>query len=143
MAKRGKHATGSSQSTSQSELRPAHSLLESLLMTPGAPLSPAYQRFRLEQVWPELVGGSIAQNARPLSFLKGVLTLSVSHPAWVHQLGFLRQDLMDRINSRMGPDWVVEIKFQVRPVERSREETETGFDPEGSFLRSRQSKREG
>ena len=52
--------------------------------------------------WDAVVGPTIAAHARPHRLQRGVLTVSVDAPEWMQELQFLKQDLRDRLNARIG-----------------------------------------
>jgi predicted nucleic acid-binding Zn ribbon protein len=65
--------------------------------------------------WPELVGESVAQHARPASLRDGTLVVAVDEPAWATQLRWLEADLVARIGDALGPGRVARIEVRVRP----------------------------
>jgi predicted nucleic acid-binding Zn ribbon protein len=52
--------------------------------------------------WDAVVGPTIAAHARPHRLQRGVLTVSVDAPEWMQELQFVKQDLRDRLNARIG-----------------------------------------
>jgi predicted nucleic acid-binding Zn ribbon protein len=52
--------------------------------------------------WAGIVGDVIARHARPQRLRGTVLVVSVDGPDWLHELRFLRADLLARINARLG-----------------------------------------
>jgi hypothetical protein len=72
--------------------------------------------FALKEVWrlwDETVGKTIAQNARPSAFKGKLLIVHVNSPVWIHQLQFLKRDLISKLNAALGKPLVEEIKFKV------------------------------
>jgi len=68
----------------------------------------------LADAWPELVGATTAQHARPVALHHGVLAVEVDHPAWSAELErFHRRALLERIAARFGEGWVREIRCRV------------------------------
>jgi len=75
--------------------------------------------FALKEVWDlwnDTVGEIIAQNARPAGFKGKLLIVHVSSSAWVHQLQFLKKDMMIRLNTALGKPLIEEIKFKIGPL---------------------------
>jgi predicted nucleic acid-binding Zn ribbon protein len=68
---------------------------------------------RLFAGWEQVVGPDVAAHARPVSLRDGVLLLSVDHPAWATQLGYLRSDLLARIGAAIGSETVTELRIRV------------------------------
>lgn len=66
--------------------------------------------------WDRAVGDSIAKNARPAAFKGTLLLVNVTSSAWMHQLQFLKNDIIKQINQSMGKDLVKEIKFKIGPI---------------------------
>jgi len=75
--------------------------------------------FELKEVWglwDEAVGKIIAQNARPASFKGKLLIVHVTSSAWIHQLQFLKNDMITKLNTALGKPLIEEIKFKIGPL---------------------------
>ena len=75
--------------------------------------------FSLKEVWglwDDAVGKIIAQNARPAGFKGKLLIVHVSSSAWIHQLQFLKNDIMTKLNAALGKPLIEEIKFKIGPL---------------------------
>ena len=70
----------------------------------------------LRQVWEKSVGSPIADNAKPFAVKGRLLLVHVSSSAWMHQLRFLKADLMERLNQALGNERVEDIKFKIGPL---------------------------
>ena len=68
------------------------------------------------RLWEAAVGDAIAKNARPAAFKGKLLLVHVSSSAWIHQLQFLKKDILKKVNGALGKDLVEEIKFKIGPV---------------------------
>jgi predicted nucleic acid-binding Zn ribbon protein len=68
------------------------------------------------QFWDQAAGETIAQNARPAAFKGKLLIVHVISSAWIHQLQFLKNDLISKLNASLGKPLVEEIKFKIGPV---------------------------
>ena len=66
--------------------------------------------------WDEVVGETIAQNARPAAFKGNLLIVHVSNSTWIHQLQFLKQDLISTLNTALGQPLLADIKFKIGPL---------------------------
>jgi predicted nucleic acid-binding Zn ribbon protein len=65
------------------------------------------------QRWDETVGETIAQNARPAVFKGRLLYVNVTSSPWIHQLQFLKQDIISKLNVALGNKVVNDIKFKI------------------------------
>jgi predicted nucleic acid-binding Zn ribbon protein len=67
-------------------------------------------------LWESAVGDVIAKNTRPEAFKgKLLLVLVNSHP-WMHQLQFLKKDIINNVNQALGKELVQDIIFKIGPV---------------------------
>ena len=66
--------------------------------------------------WDEAVGNGIAKNARPAAFKGNLLLVNVTSSTWMHQLQFLKNDIIKQINQTLGKELVKEIKFKIGPI---------------------------
>jgi len=64
-------------------------------------------------LWNDAVGKVIAENARPAAFKGKILLVHVTSSAWIHELTFLKKDIINNINTSLGEDLVEEIKFKI------------------------------
>ena len=65
------------------------------------------------QVWDEIVGEVIAQNAKPAAFKGKILIVHVSSSTWVHQLQFLKKEMIAKLNSAFGKALIDDLKFKI------------------------------
>jgi len=63
--------------------------------------------------WPEAAGPRVAQHTRALGFRDGILRVEVEGSAWMHEMGFLKRDLVRNLNRRLGADLVRDVRFTV------------------------------
>lgn len=59
--------------------------------------------------WEQVVGAPLARHARPLRLRRGVLVVAVDDSLWMHELQYMKQDLVDRLNARLGRTVVRQI----------------------------------
>ncbi|HEB84696.1 MAG TPA: DUF721 domain-containing protein [Bacteroidetes bacterium] len=59
--------------------------------------------------WEKIVGESVAKHAKPLRLERGRLVLGVTDPVWRHQLFFMREELVGKLNRSAGRKLVREI----------------------------------
>jgi predicted nucleic acid-binding Zn ribbon protein len=63
--------------------------------------------------WDALVGPRVARHTRAIAFRDGTLQVEVEGSAWMQELGFLRRDLVEKINRHLGAPFVQDIRFIV------------------------------
>ena len=68
------------------------------------------------QMWDDIVGEVIAQNARPAAFKGKLLLVHVSSSTWIHQLQFLKEEMIAKLNKTIGNSAVGDIKFKIGPL---------------------------
>jgi predicted nucleic acid-binding Zn ribbon protein len=61
--------------------------------------------------WNSIAGARIARHSRAVAFRDGVLTVEVEGSAWMHELGFLRRELVSKTNRHLGSDIVREVRL--------------------------------
>jgi predicted nucleic acid-binding Zn ribbon protein len=71
---------------------------------------------RVWQIWDGTVGEAIATNAQPAAFKGNLLLVHVTNSTWIHQLQFLKADIISKINAALGKPLVEEIKFKIGPL---------------------------
>ncbi len=69
--------------------------------------------WRAVQVWDEVVGPTIAANARPSAFRDSKLYVRVSTTTWLHELSFMKGEIAGRLNERLGKKAVDDIVFSL------------------------------
>lgn len=67
----------------------------------------------LTGVWPQVAGKAIAEQARPLAFSAGTLTLAVTCPTWAAQLNGLREEIRNAINQALGRKLVRQVSVKL------------------------------
>ena len=69
--------------------------------------------WRAVHEWEQVVGPRIACHTRAVAFRENVLQIEVDGSAWMHELGFLKADLMRKVNRHLGSRLVRNIRFVV------------------------------
>jgi len=75
----------------------------------GKPLEKRLGEAEIWRVWEGAVGTRIASKARPSKFNDGVLTVVVTSAPWMQQLNFMKRDIVERLNEKIGKSLVREI----------------------------------
>lgn len=70
------------------------------------------------RLWDGAVGPMIAENTRPAAFKGRLLLVYANSSAWIHQLQFLKAELIEKLNAELGRDLVSDIKFKIGPVQK-------------------------
>ena len=78
--------------------------------------NPDFELKNVWDLWDETVGNNIAQNARPVAFRGKLLMVHVSSSSWIHQLQFLKNDMIAKLNAALGKPLIAEIKFKIGPL---------------------------
>lgn len=58
--------------------------------------------YALKKKWPELVGETIAAHTEPEKMRFSTLTLRVDGAAWMHELTFLKAEIIQKLNKALG-----------------------------------------
>ncbi len=67
-------------------------------------------------VWDGIVGDVIAKNAKPAAFKGRILLVYVSSSTWIHQLQFLKAEMIGKLNQALGKQLIDDLKFKIGPV---------------------------
>ncbi len=68
------------------------------------------------QVWDNIVGDVIAQNAKPAAFKGRLLLVHVTSSTWIHQLQFLKKEMIAKLNNALGKTLIEDLKFKIGPL---------------------------
>jgi predicted nucleic acid-binding Zn ribbon protein len=90
-------------------MKPVASVLTELLRQLG--LAKAAEGWRAVAEWPLVAGKRIAQRARAVAYREGALIVEVEGSAWMHELGFLKPELVRNLNRHLGADVVRDVRF--------------------------------
>lgn len=95
----------------KAQLTAAADVLQALLQNSKSGLADGFQRWRLEQNWPAIVGSTIAEQTLPVAFEHGTLYIWVKHSAWMQQLWYFQEPIKDKVNEHLGKSWVQQVRF--------------------------------
>lgn len=68
---------------------------------------------RILEEWDGVVGDQIAAHARPSAYRNRRLSVTVANSGWLQQLQFLKEDMIARLNDRLGASLIGDIKFRI------------------------------
>ena len=71
---------------------------------------------RVWHVWDGIVGEVISMNAKPAAFKGRILLVYVTSSTWVHQLQFLKEEMIAKLNEALGKSLIDDLKFKIGPV---------------------------
>lgn len=94
--------------------KPIRSILEGTLR--GLEIDGQLKAYSLWGSWTEIVGKSIASQARPRVIRNRILFVDVSHPTWIQQLQFLKSTLLEKINTFLGEPSIQDIRFRLGKI---------------------------
>ena len=72
---------------------------------------------RVFQLWERAVGEVIAANAKPAAFKDKILLVHVNSSPWLHQLQFLKEDIIKKVNATLKDESIEDIKFKIGPID--------------------------
>jgi predicted nucleic acid-binding Zn ribbon protein len=82
--------------------------------------------YRVWTFWADELGEAIAARAQPVGLRAGVLTVAVNNHAWMQELQFMRDEIVGRLNARLGQPLIKDIflisgtKEEEKPAAQSR-----------------------
>jgi len=69
--------------------------------------------WRVVVIWDEVVGPRIASNARPAAYRDSKLFVRVSTTTWLHELSFMKDEIVRRLNEKVGKKVIEDIVFSL------------------------------
>jgi len=61
--------------------------------------------------WDQAVGKEISQHTEPYKIAQGILFVKVTDPVWRNELQFFKNEIIEKLNQKIGKKIVKEIKF--------------------------------
>lgn len=71
---------------------------------------------RLLGIWTRAVGPHIAAQTHPDSVKRGVLFVRVSAPVWMHQLQFMKEEILGKIRELSSPEEIRNLHFCIGEI---------------------------
>ncbi len=71
------------------------------------------EQYALWERWEELVGSTVAKNARPSSWRNQTLIIKVINHVWIQELQFLRNELLEKIRGAFPSLVMKNIRFEL------------------------------
>ena len=72
---------------------------------------------RVFHLWERAVGEIIAANTKPAAFKDNILLVYVNSSTWLHHLQFLKKEIIQKVNTALEDESIVDIKFKIGPLE--------------------------
>lgn len=69
-------------------------------------------QWKVVQLWPQIVGDSLAKIARPLRVIQGALYVATSSSSWANELDFRKTEILSLIKEHLGETGIRDIRFQ-------------------------------
>jgi predicted nucleic acid-binding Zn ribbon protein len=66
-------------------------------------------------IWDEVVGPRIAANAKPVAYRDSKIFVQVATTVWMHELSFMKREVLGKLNERMGEKVIEDIVFSLAP----------------------------
>ncbi len=90
--------------------RPAPRQLTDAMSRLTSRLAPAGTLARVQEVWPGVVGQTIATSARPTAEREGVLSVLCEAAVWAQELDMMSGDIVERLNAALGTEAIRELR---------------------------------
>jgi predicted nucleic acid-binding Zn ribbon protein len=98
----------------------------------GLGLTEELAKRRVLEYWNEAVGGDAAAHSRAVGITReGVLQVEVDHPAWMQELKFLEEEILQRLAELAGGGPVRGLRLTHRRRQPGEELGEQGSDERG------------
>ena len=72
--------------------------------------------YRITDVWYRAVGLQISAQTIPVKLKNHTLHVNVSTPAWMQQLHFMKQEILEKVNTEWGNDGIKNIHFAIGDI---------------------------
>ncbi len=94
--------------------------------------------FQILNAWHKAVGPQISAQTAPFKFKNKTIFINVSTPAWLQQLRFMKQEIMDKVNSEFKGGGITNIHFSIGDIPKAFVKPEDRFiDPDLRLLKER------
>ena len=70
----------------------------------------------LANLWEKAVGPQIARQTEPFRLKDGTLQVRVTTPAWMQQLQFLKEEILEKVNAAAPASEIQALRFFIGPV---------------------------
>jgi predicted nucleic acid-binding Zn ribbon protein len=70
--------------------------------------------YKIFHLWTKIVGDKTARHTKPVRIGKNTLFVEVDDPLWLTQLRYMRDDIMDKIDSSVKKGVLTDVKFYLK-----------------------------
>ena len=70
----------------------------------------------IRRVWNHVVDPGVCENAQPVAINKDIVLVHVTSSPWLHQLQFLKQDILLRLNSELASVVLKDLMFKIGSI---------------------------
>ncbi len=70
------------------------------------------ERYRIFDLWNEVVGEQVAKVAQPERIVNGVLIVAVNNAPWRTELTFRKKEILEKIHAKTNSNSILDIKFR-------------------------------
>ena len=79
-------------------------------------LAPATLLAEVQRAWPAAAGEAFARASEPVAERGGVVTVACASAVWAQELDLLSEQVVERLNERLGRPAVRRLRPQPRPT---------------------------
>jgi len=72
--------------------------------------------FQISEIWESAVGTTIARDSRPWRIKDSELEVHVSGASWLQTLNYMRNDIIHKLNERLGDHVIKKIRFSIAHI---------------------------
>lgn len=92
-----------------SSVKPVSQLIEQFLQSVGIQ-GKIEENFAIVH-WDMAVGKEISEQTEPYKIVRGILFVRVKDPVWRNELQFFKEEIIKKLNHKIGKNIVKDIKF--------------------------------
>ena len=71
----------------------------------------SFEEIKIFSSWPEIAGDRMAAHTRPTNIHNKILFIEVDDPIWLTQLKYMKQAIIDKIETQIKPGVFKDIRF--------------------------------
>lgn len=70
-----------------------------------------FESYKIFELWPEIVGGSVAERTRPVRIVDRRLFVEVDDNLWLTQMKYLSGDIVAKIDTVLKKGTIKDVRF--------------------------------
>lgn len=87
--------------------------------------------YTLKEQWEEIAGLPMATHTHPLEIRHKTLYLLIDSSAWMHQISFLKKEIIEKVNGFLKNTAVDALHFKIGPIPRAENSIKKESPPDG------------